>query len=169
MSRGDWVPCQGWGEQFGAVAAQPATNILLVRHGELFAAQAAVAVVEDSDDIVVERVVGQLDVFETGEDPVLVLMRIRLGLYDDANNLAAFYADDFNDGPQANEPFLWQRVVQATEIRLIDPIVSPAWSMVDVKVSRRIKRDQALFLSVQAVNADCIFTPWLRSWARNVG
>jgi len=167
MARGDWVPCQTWGTQSGIVAALEPTNILLVRHGELFSPP-DVAVMEETDDLIVERVVGQLDLFATGEDEVLVIARIRLGLYDDVANTAAFYSDDFASGPEANEPFLWQRVyiLPNNALRALDITVHPAWSMIDVKVSRRIQRDQALFLSVASVNADAIMTPFLRSWVR---
>lgn len=171
MARGDWVPNRNWGDNL-VVVAGTATNVLLVRHESVLPALAPTetsGVPEDSDDIVVERVVGQWEAITTGEDPAICLARIRVGLYDDIDDTAAFYSDDFNDGLEANEPFLWQRIVSATEISLIDPVVHPGWSMLDVRVSRKLTRDQALFFSVFAVNADAQIRVWVRSWARFSG
>lgn len=163
--RGDWVPCRDWGDIETAIAGV-ATEYVLLRHGDNILQVPAISAMEETDDIVCERVVGQYELLSTGEDPVTVICRIRVGIYDDLNDTAAFYADDFNDANQANEPFLWQRIMVATEISSIDAIVSPAWSMVDCRVKRKLSREQALFFSVFPVNADVQVRAWLRTWAR---
>lgn len=166
--RGDWVPCRDYGVPTGASGAEPA-QIILVAHGDFPVSQtAATGVPEVTDAIVVERVVGQLDVFTTAEPSGLWCARIRVALYDDNTDALAVYADDLFDGGEANEPFLWQRYGANSEIRLLDTIVHPGWSMIDVRVSRRLARDQALILTLQSSSADVIMTPFLRSWARFV-
>jgi len=168
MPRGDWVPCRDYGVPSGASGAEPA-NIVLVAHGDFPVAQTApTAVPEVTDQIVVERVVGQIDVFTSGSPAGLWCARIRVALYDDNTDSLAVYADDLFSDIEANEPFLWQRYGGVSEIRLMDPVVPPEWSMLDVRVSRKLSREQALILTVQTSASDVIVTPFLRSWARFV-
>jgi len=115
---------------------------------------------------------------------LLIHERIRVGLLDDAGDLA-FYATDLNDATMANEPFLWERVAQIEVGAALTPVLwpqpdigHPGWSQIDVRVARRLRRQDVLVYSVQAqyVTADefdptdvvSVF-PFLRTWARALG
>jgi len=164
--RGDWVPCRDYAVPQG-VSTGPAGqyNCILVRNGDSFLATPQVSVMESPDDVVVERVVGQWGL--ESENDALVGMRIRLAIYDDTNDQVAFYADSLFSGGGANEPFLWQRYSRpAGSLSNLDFVVHPWWCSMDVRVARRLPRDRALVLTVECLSGDAIFTPYLRSWAR---
>lgn len=163
MARGDWVPCRGYGELGLATPVAP-QHVILVRHGDSILAPAEESVVEETDDIVVNRVVGQVAI-RSADTPTFVCLRIRVGLYDDTLDQVAFYASSLFAGPDANEPFLWQRYIEASANWSILANFSPAWSMIDSRVSRRLSRDQALVLTIETVSVNVDFIPWLRSWA----
>lgn len=169
---GDWVPLPAWGAQENVDDATP-LDLLLVAPRDAIGATGEVGTVETVNELVVERVVGYVDIEnpEIGEDEVRVIERIRVGLYDD-NGLVAFYSDDPQDASQANEPFLWQRVSRMDAGQNNNNVVvHPWWTFLDVKSARRLSRDQALFYSIWTVGASMTrlnVTPFLRSWARLV-
>lgn len=152
----DWVPMQEYGIGW-SVGPMLIGNRVLVAPRDISLPIAAgvapteVAVVETETEVATTRVVGA--VLLTGPDAVtLVIERIRVGILDNAG-LTAFFADDFADDQAANEPFLWQRVSvldgSVGSERNMGPTVHPFWSVVDVRVGRRLRQDQALFYSVQ--------------------
>lgn len=163
------MPCLGWGEPGFSLIGDPYTTILVASRSVLGLDSGLVALRENDDQLVVHRVVGQVDVVNATEAPVTLLERIVVGLYDD-DNLAAFFADDYQDASQANEPFLWQRVsTQVTGgVSSIDsPLGHPFWSVVDVRSKRKLERDEALFYRCQvvgAVGAQARIIPYLRCW-----
>jgi len=180
----DWVPIQEYGVGW-SVPPQGVTNRVLVAPRDVSlpvaagAAPTEIAVVETENEVATTRVVGQ--VLIVGPDsPVLIVERIRVGILDNAG-LTAFFTGDFTDGQGANEPFLWQRVSlvgsaqldgEADASRNMGPLAHPFWSVVDVRVGRRIRQDQALFYSVYndaPVGGDAVTVrPFLRTLARLV-
>lgn len=185
---GDWVPCDEYGNGVQVQAAAgsavgPLTGFLLVRHG-LTSDQGVppldepqVAVVEPTDDISVERVIGQVDMrrVDVGEHDVLVAMRIVKVVFDEDDNVFASFEDDLFAGDDANSPFLWQRYVYLTSGT---PSIAAAyigndllWSHLDVQVGRLLERSEALMMLLQArpvaaaVATDVSVQPFLRSWA----
>lgn len=168
--RGDWVPCRNYGDSQVVIGATT-ENFLLVRHGEtILASQSPEETVETTDDIITERVVGQFDIVNSSEETTLIAVRLRVGLYDDTADIAAFYADSLTDGPDANEPFLWQRYFRIQPgFTLIDTLHEPTWSMIDCRVARKLTREQALFFSVFSLNANVGVVLYLRMWARSLG
>lgn len=167
---GDWVPIRGWGQDAATVIPGPPADFVLVSpRDEDPVGPGEVGVVEVQNEVVVERVVGQVQFFPS--DDTLIIERIRVGLLDNAG-LAAFYTDDFSLGPDANEPFSWQRVSQGIggTTNMDSPIGHPYWSTIDSRVSRKLTRDQALFYSVQVfgVGVGVRVGLYLRSWARIV-
>lgn len=168
MARGgDWVPCRQYGDPIPYGAGNPA-NIILVRSGTGVLAIPEESVIESPDDIVVERVIGQFELSSEEEVPVLACLRVRVAIYDDLNDQVAFYADSLFTGTGANEPFLWQRYLRPSPDAFggLQQVDHPWWTSVDIRVKRRLGRDQALVLSVETGGALHTIRPFLRSWAR---
>lgn len=164
---GDWVPCLGYGSVGFITAATPADVLLVAARQNLTPGGGEIALREDDDDLIVHRVVGSMELSLATEDPDGLAERIRMGLFDDAG-LIAFFADSFEDASQANEPFLWQRNTQYTVTGQSnqDFLAHPYWSLIDIRVKRRIRRDEGLFWSGQitSATAQIRFVPRLRSW-----
>jgi hypothetical protein len=112
----------------------------------------------------------------------LIHERIRVGLMSDEGDISVF-ADDMNDASQANEPFLWERVAQVNATALTTvlwpqpDIGHPGWSQIDVRVARRLRRQDVLIYSVQLQPltetgfdpGDVVrVIPFLRTWARGL-
>lgn len=167
---GDWVPCRDYAF---TVTVGPASDyhLLLVRHGDDILEVPAVSTVEATAELVVERVVGQVDLEAVNETQARVAMRLRVALYDDQSDQLAFYADSLFDGQEANEPFLWQRYVRcvASDGGALRFGANPWWGSLDVRVARKLARDQALVLTFQTLVGSVRVTPYLRSWARIKG
>lgn len=172
-SVGDWVPCQGYGVTEGVDDSTGVLSFALVIPRDQLGLAGEVASVETHNEVVTERVIGYVDIEvpEAADDEIRVIERIRVGLYDDAG-LAAFYADSLADAPQANEPFLWQRVSRYDAGQNNNNVVChPWWSYLDVKSARKLERQQFLAYSVQTFGAATErvnVTPFLRTWARLV-
>lgn len=190
MAVGDWVPCLNYGV---GVTLDLQTPTLLSFDEVLVGVGPAeigsfgdVATVEVEDEVMVKRVVGWVTWrCATNEDhSVLVHERIRVGLRDDGG-VMSFFANDFQVATEANEPFLWERVSQ---VDIPGPgIVTawpspefghPGWSQIDVRVARRLRRQDVLVYSVKVLSltaapwdvADIVsFFPHLRTWARSLG
>lgn len=168
--RGDWVPCRGYGLADSVTPASE-SHTILVKHGDDQLAVPGVSVIEETDDIVVERVVGQWGGFTVSEDTVRLCLRIRVAIYDDNSDSLAFYADDLFGAEDANEPFLWQRYVELFPgVTPLQVSMHPGWSMIDVRVARKLSREQALVLTVACQSnlgsPQATVTMFLRSWAR---
>jgi len=171
--RHDWVPCQGYGTGF-VVAPQDTLDILLVAPRDIslptIAGQAPteVAVVETESEVATTRVVGN-GMIIGGDAETLCIERIRTGIFDNAGAFA-FFANSFLDPEDANEPFLWQRVSTAAGVSNNGWGIHPYWSLIDVRVGRRLRQDQALFYSVfnnAPIGGDGInVRPFLRTLAR---
>lgn len=168
--RGDWVPNPAWETPVDFVVGDPPTNVLLLAARDQ-GVGGEVSTMEVTDDLVAERVVG--DVFlansDMTNDRILVVERIRLGLYDNSGQ-GQWFSDDFLSAAEANEPFLWQRVqtVQTLTVNN-DSLSHRAWSFVDVRVQRRIPRDRALYYSIQGFGVPdnrMSARVMLRTWAR---
>jgi len=164
---GDWVPMRGYGVQVTLDDLSPRVDFVLVRHGVEDPGADNTGTLEFADDIVTQRVIGQVRCV-IDEGSAVVAMRVRVGLYDDNLDQAAFYATDLFNGDDANEPFLWQRYVSLTAQDTFDPLTHPFWSALDVRVARKLSRDQALFLSMQKVGSGVAVRtiPYLRTFAR---
>lgn len=171
MARGDWVPCVGWGLSV-AVPGNDAAHVPLVvtRDAIDVATDAEVGTVEESSKTIVMRVVGSVHIVPT--TTALTHERIRVGIYDNAG-ATAFYANTFALAADANEPFLWQRHISfdVSGAGNCSPTRShPYWSLVDVRVSRKLEAGTGLFYTLETLTAgDVRFTPYLRSYARSVG
>lgn len=170
-TRGDWVPCAGYGTQ-SSIVGVGALNILLVAPRDALNTPPTteIATVEESTDVVVDRTVGQVDISSTGA--TVFIERIRVGIFDNSG-ANAFFANSFADPDDANERFLWQRVSRfgAADFNILAPLGLPWWSVVDTNVSRMIASGVALFYSVQQLTAVVTLrvTPYLRSYARSRG
>jgi len=170
---GDWVPIRGYGSLVILTAGSQSVDFVLVRHGsETDPTASTMAIVEHGDEILTQRVIGQVRI-QSGS-PVFCCMRIRVGLYDDNLDQAAFYATGLFDPDGAEEPFLWQRylTVGSAFVDTLDVALHPWWSSFDVRVARKLPRDQALFLSVQAQaqGEDAVTVqPFVRTRARALG
>lgn len=172
MSRGDWVPCENWGTSIAVGAGGGFANIVLVQPRQGAGATPTVTqAVEDEADIVVLRVVGQVQISSAAGSTALE--RIRVGIRDNAG-LNAFFAGSFTSGIDANEPFLWCRqqevpISGTTYSNNMNPRVHPWWSVIDINVKRRLNQSVALFYSVSNPGANAItVVPWLRTYARSV-
>lgn len=164
---GDWVPMRGYGLTVTLSDASPTVDYVLVRHGVEDPGASNVGHLEFADDIVTQRVIGQVRcVVDAGT--AVVAMRIRVGLYDDQLDQAAFFATNLFNGDDANEPFLWQRYCALNAGDTFDIFADPWWSSMDVRVARRLTRDQALFLSMEKLGAgvDVRVVPYVRTFAR---
>lgn len=170
MPVGDWVPMPAYGTSILVTPGSPLDTVLVSPRDEGPTAVGEVGVVETQNEVITERTVGQVHSLANEDGGGILIERIRVGLLDDAG-LAAFYADSFLDASEANEPFLWQRVTRFLDGQNnVEPFAHPFYSVVDVKVARKLQRDQALFYSVQAFGEDTriTVTPFLRTWARIV-
>lgn len=175
---GDWVPCQEYGTAV-SIAGNAGVNIPLVMTVEsIFGAVAStpvreVGTVETGSEAIVNRVVGQVDVTCSGAGTECVYIeRIRTGMLDN-QGAGIFFANSFANAEDANEPFLWQRIsrLEVGAANILASFGHPYWSVVDVRVSRRLKDGMALFYSIEGRGAATVslrVTPYLRSWARNV-
>lgn len=175
MSKGDWVPCRNYAAVNSELAGVMGV-VLLARHGSTGTPEAPEAVMEVTDDLVVERVVGQVRCVFVPEDENIggfFALRIVVGIYDDNSDAVALYEDSLTSGSDANSPFVWQRYFFQTAGPggSLDTILDPGWSAIDTRVSRRLDRSQCLLLLFQgagiAAGADEYqVTPYLRSWVR---
>lgn len=169
--KGDWVPARAYGAPLTLDQAAPSTDLVLVRTTtDEDPAQPGTGVVEAGSEVLVQRVVGQVRA-SMEEGSATLAMRIRVGIYDDQLDQAAFFATSLFDAGDANEPFLWQRYVRMTGgTDLFDYLSHPWWNSVDVRVARRLTRDQALYISFQAFGLGAtdaiVLNVFLRSWAR---
>lgn len=169
---GDWVPCRGYGS-FGTLSAGVGfdrTDILLLRHGSVVAGTGGDAQIDFASEIVVKRTIGQIQfVAADNANPVVIAMRLRVALYDDALDQTAFYTNNLFNEDGAEEPFLWQRYFTMAVGNSLDVVNHPWWSSMDVRVARKLPRDQALFLSIQilidAGDATLRFAPYIRCYA----
>lgn len=187
MAVGDWVPCIRYGTQQSADLNPALTeftlNVLLVGVGAAnIGTQGEVGTVEVESEVLTKRVVGPMmfrAAFVEGHT-LIVHERIRVALRNDTGDLS-FYAEDLNEANDANEPFLWERVAT---LEVTPGVVytwpqadvgHPGWSTIDVRVARRLRRQDALIYSVQVnqfegggFDVTDLFTivPWLRTWAR---
>jgi len=171
----DWVPCQAWGQGI-TVAPQDTVDVVLVAPRDITlpnlaaVAPTEVAVVETESEVATTRVVGQAFVIG-GDQQNLYIERIRVGLFDNAGAFA-FFANSFLDGEDANEPFLWQRIgtTGGGSDANAGWLVHPYWSLIDLRVGRRLRQDQALFYSIfnnAAVGGDALtLRLFLRTLAR---
>lgn len=164
---GDWVPMRGYGSQVTLDDLSPSVDFILVRHGVEDPGADNTGHLEFADDIVTQRCIGQVRCV-VDEGAALVAMRIRVGLYDDQLDQAAFFATTLFSGDDANEPFLWQRYMYLAAQDTFDPLTDPWWSALDVRVARRLSRDQALFLSLEKAGPGVAVrvSPYLRTFAR---
>lgn len=174
MSRkgGDWVPCSDYGQTLSIAGPLVTIEVVLVAPRDVSLPTGAsipsadVGVIEVENDIISNRVVGQVLVSSDG--PSVYIERIRLGILDN-NGARAFYANDFTSSEDANEPFLWQRVNQMPVADFnVQILAHPYWSVIDCRVSRRIKPGMALFYSLQQLSPVTTLrvVPYLRTWAR---
>lgn len=172
--RHDWVPCTSYGGSI-SVAPQDTLDVLLVAPRDISlpviggTAPTEVAVVETESEVATTRVIGMPLIFPPDAE-TLIIERIRVGLFDNAGAVA-FFANSFTDSDDANEPFLWQRVsVQSAGVPNGSVSLHPYWSVIDVRVGRRLRQDQALFYSVfngAPVGGDGMTVrPFLRTLAR---
>lgn len=186
--QGDWVPCDFYGQDISVTTAAggaegPLTGFLLVRHGMTSDLgqppmnHPQVAVIEPSDDISVERVVGQIEVRRTDSavNYAWLAMRITKVVFDEDSNQFASWEDSLFDADDANSPFLWQRYVKLAEltpgINLAYLGVDMMWSHLDVRVGRLLERNEALMMLLQARPVGTApgpntwqIMPFLRSW-----
>lgn len=188
MAVGDWVPCVRYGTQVSAalntdLGVLEAQTILCAVGNSTLGGFGEVGTVETEAEVMTKRVVGWVTFRGALEQAgtLIVHERIRVGLLDDVGDLS-FYADDLSDATMANEPFLWERVAQIEVAAPLTPFIwpqpdvgHPGWSYIDVKVARRLRRQDVLVYSIQAnfITADefevtDVFTvfPFLRTWAR---
>lgn len=194
MAVGDWVPCAGYGQALradlpldGPLEGKLVLETLLVAPGpDLFTESGDVANVEMETEVLVKRVIGPIAFAVTLQDDhdVVIHERIRVGLRQD-DGTATFFAVSMEDAEDANEPFLWERVSHdqysggAVYYWPLPAISHPYFGPVDVKVARKLRRQEALYYSVEVTNltAANVFTiadlfivrPYLRSWARALG
>lgn len=171
---GDWVPCVGWGDPGTALFGDPTVTLLVAAREEILVNAGAVGTLETNDNILVHRVVGCVSITQASEDALgFIHERIVVGILDDDNNFALF-ADDYNDASQANEPFMWTRIQQmlvAGETNMGPTgAAHPYYANIDVRVKRRLFRDQALFHVTQVVGVvggpdpQARVVPFLRSY-----
>lgn len=186
MAVGDWVPCLNYGVQTELDIIVPnllgLDNVLVGVGPATIGSLGDIATVETEDEVMTKRVVGDI-VFRGAllqDHSLLIHERIRVGLRDDGG-VMSFFANDFQEASQANEPFLWERV-QTFEAEAnvafmwpAGPLSHPGYSHVDVRVARRLSREQVLVYSVQVLSItaapfdveDVIYVfPFLRTWAR---
>lgn len=187
MAVGDWVPCVAYGVQQLA-ALDPADlaiarlDVLLVYPSDGLGVAGEVGVVEVEDEVMSKRSVGWVAhrIGTVEELAIVVHERIRVCMQaDDGTQL--FFATDLESGSDANEPFLWERVSIVESFAGGFPLTWPSpvvgtkdYSIIDVGVTRKLRRGDALVYSVQwsAINGE--FDPgdvlstfvWLRTWAR---
>lgn len=190
MAVGDWAPCQRYGIQQD-ILLDPADfsvsrlDVILVGVGAATIGDVPeTATFEVEDEAIVKRVVGWVGFRVALLEPLTLIVheRIRVGLRDSDGDMT-FFAEDLNGTADANEPFLWER---SSLIELTGGIPHtwpqpdvghPGWAQVDVRVARRLRRQDVLVYSVQmqAVNGDFDVTdvrtvfPWLRTWGRVLG
>lgn len=186
---GDWVPCLNYGEQTTLDIQVPTIlsfDEVLVGVGPAeIGSLGDVATVEVEDEVLAKRVVGWV-LFRTAtvaDHTVLVHERIRVGLRDD-QGVMSFFATDFQVDTEANEPFLWERVAildipAGIAVNYPEATVGhPGWSSIDVRVARRLRRQDVLVYSIKvtsltaapfAVEDVFSFIPHLRTWARSLG
>lgn len=184
---GDWVPCQGYGQQLAAdldgVTGIMTAQVILCGVGpDTIGSFPDVATVEVEEEVLTKRVVGWN--FFRGAlveaIPTIVHERIRVGLRD-SDGTTSFFANDFSNPAEANEPFLWERVsaqdigVAATMWPQPD-FGNPDWGRVDCHVARRLRRQDVLMYSVQFFSLTVPFSvedvitvvPFFRTWARTL-
>lgn len=152
----DWVPCQNYGT-INTVNPSATLNIVLVAPRDVSiptvggSAPTDVAVVETESEVATTRVVGQVMIVSSVVPPNFITPcaeRIRVGLFDNSG-ATAFFANSFTNAQDANEPFLWQRFQTPSNTGNMDGGFShPWWSVIDVRVGRRLRQDQALFYSI---------------------
>lgn len=180
--QGDWVPNVNYGNLLTMVGGAGGTGVLngtiLVRHGLTSdtadtMSHPQVGVMEQSDDLMVHRVVGQIQLNdETDTEPSVQIAHLRIvkAIYDEDSNAFATFEDDLNTGDDANSPFLWERHIS---IRFgadtLNPIDADApWSHIDVRVNRKLQRDEALVLLYQlqapGTQHEVQMRVWVRSW-----
>lgn len=189
MAVGDWVPCQNYGRQTTAQLDPTSSfwevNFVLVAVGNsAFGNLGEVATVEVESEVLTRRVVGWMHPRCATLDPhdILIRERIRVGLSDDIGNLS-FFAESFEDASQANEAFLWERAqagrLNANEVYWprVEQGVHTGWRAIDVRVARRLRRQDVLVYTVQfhqltaaPWNGSDLLTviPHLRTWARTI-
>lgn len=176
----DWVPCQNYGTA-SFIPPGASLHVVLVAPRDVSIPTVAspapteVGVVETETEVATTRVVGQ--VFIAVSDDVIweqtnlqVAERVRVGIYDNAGAFA-FFANSLYSAQDANEPFLWQRYSTPSQFGNMEAQVShPWWSVVDIRVGRRLRQDQALFYSVSnpqpAGGQTIVVKPLLRTLAR---
>lgn len=167
----DWAPCSDYGEVISVTATNVLNVLLLAPRDTTIASQASlaqteIAVLETENDIIANRVVGQV-VIESDE-PSFYGERIRMGILDNAG-ARSFFANSTVDALDANEPFLWQRFATADGVSANNLVVNhPYWSCIDVRVSRRIRQGFALFYTIENVSATATLRvrPLLRTLGR---
>lgn len=168
--RGDWVPSRNYGVQTLISPSTIPTDFVLLSPRDATGGVGAgeTAVVEDNDEVLLHRVVGQVFLNNlSGGSTLVVRERIRVGLLDNAG-AAAFFSDNFGDASEANEPFLWERtqVLTAGDTNLDGGFSHPFFSFVDIRSKRKLQRQQALFYSVSFSGTnDLGVTLFLRCWA----
>lgn len=185
-SQSDWVPCRGYGgpvDFSGAAGGTGAMGAIVLVHPGITddpldpLSEAQVAVMETPRHIVVERVIGQVDVIREDfeETNQVVGLRIAKVIWDHDDNAFASFEDSLFTGDDANSQFLWQRYInlQSGSPSLLAGAfgTDPWWSTIDVQVSRMLEREEALVLLFQlqglAVHQAQI-TPWLRCYCKTV-
>jgi len=179
MAKGDWVPCRNYGMSNTITVGDGIGITLLVRHGSTATPEAPEAVMETTDDLVVERVVGQINLTYGAEGEAVFVRaaaRIVVGIYDDNSDAVAIYEDSLFGGGDANSPFLWQRYFYLTVAPggMLEQYADPGWGAVDCRVNRRLTRGQCLLLLHQMsttgeVTDSLELVPYLRSWVRTAG
>jgi len=171
----DWVPCRDYGvaATISSAGFGGQLDFLLLRHGSVVGVQGD-AQLDVAPAITVQRMIGQMEFDGYAlSAQTLICMRLRVALYDEQTDQTAYFANSLFDEDGAEEAFLWQRYFRMQpESNTLDPLMHPWWtSLIDVRVARKIPRDQALFLTVQAASmavGDAVrVIPFLRSYARS--
>jgi len=169
--RGDWVPGASYGVPIN-VGGGATIDFVLVATRDMIQAppDTEVATVEEGREVLTQRVIGQVEFATASEGPVRYIERIRTGIFDNSG-LSAFFAGDFTLAQDANESFLWQRCGSCSNLFLnLSPQADPYWSCIDLRVSRKLTQDVALYYSVQVVSIESIqVTHYLRTWATSLG
>lgn len=190
MAVGDWVPCQQYCQEVvGDLTVVPgptviqAQVILCAVGPDTIGAFPDVATVEVEEEVLTKRVVGWV-FFRcalTEPTPCMIHERIRVGLRDQIGNMS-FFASDFSQPDEANEPFLWERIhcQDIGQVATMWPqgdFGNPGWGKLDVRVARRLRRQDVLVYTCQFMSLTvpfdpsdvCAVIPGLRTWARTLG
>lgn len=99
------------------------------------------------DGLIVERIIGQYNVFVDQPDPGTVHLRIVVRPEDPTVGGTGYFSMGIQEFPQAEEPFLWHKVITCPAgVNSMSVLRHPEWSHLDVRVNRALNDLDRLLL-----------------------